>query len=73
MLQSLSDSGNIDAALKRYHDAGYAARARAIEVNGQTYTRIQLEGLIHLESANNLRRALIESGLIDDAWISPNL
>jgi len=71
VLESLSDPGNVDAALARYRDAGYAVRARIVDVNGRAYTRIQLEGLVHLESANNLRGALIEDGIVDDAWINP--
>ena len=71
VLQSLSDPGNVDAALQRYRSDGYAVRARNVEVNWLTVTRIQLEGLVHLESANNLRRAMIEAGVIDDAWVNP--
>jgi hypothetical protein len=71
VLQSYSDPGHADEAFKRYRDAGYAVQARPVEVSGKPYTRIQLGGLIHLESANNLRQAMIDAGLIDDAWIVP--
>ena len=71
VLQSNSNPAHTDAALKRFHDAGYAVQVRFVEVNGKSYTRIQLSGLIHLESANNLRQAMISEGLIDDAWIVP--
>jgi hypothetical protein len=71
VLQSNSNPAHADAALKRFHDAGYAVLARLVEVSGKFYTRIQLSGLIHLESANNLRQAMISEGLIDDAWIVP--
>ncbi|MCP4764741.1 MAG: FecR domain-containing protein [Gammaproteobacteria bacterium] len=70
VLHSYTDPGHADVALKRYRDAGYAVQARPVEVGGISYTRIQLEGLIHPESANNLRRTMIAEGLIDDAWIN---
>lgn len=71
VLQSYSDPGNVDEALKRFRDAGYAVKARVVDVDGKSYTRLQLGGLIHLESANNLRQALIDAGLVEDAWINP--
>ena len=71
VLQSNSNPAHTDAALKRFRGAGYAVQARIVEVSGKSYTRIQLSGLIHLESANNLRQAMIFEGLIDDAWIVP--
>jgi len=71
MLQSYSDPANADVALKRFRATGYAVKARLVEVSGKSYMRIQLIGLIHLESANNLRQAMISEGLIDDAWIVP--
>lgn len=71
VLQSNSNPAHANAALKRFHDAGYAVQARPVEVSGKSYTRIQLSGLIHLESANNLRQTMISEGLIDDAWIVP--
>jgi hypothetical protein len=71
VLQSSSNPAHANAALKRFHDAGYAVQARQVEVSGKSYTRIQLSGLIHLESATNLRQRMIFEGLIDDAWIVP--
>jgi hypothetical protein len=71
VLQSNSNPAHANAALKRFHEAGYAVQARQVEVSGKSYTRIQLSGLIHLESANNLRQAMISEGLIDEAWIVP--
>lgn len=71
VLQSNSNPANAEAALKRFHKAGYVVQARLEEVTGKSYTRIQLRGLIHLESANNLRQVMISGGLIDDAWIVP--
>ena len=71
VLQSNSNPVHTNAALKRFHGVRYAVQARFVEVNGKSYTRIQLGGLIHLESAKNLRQAMISKGLIDDAWIVP--
>jgi hypothetical protein len=71
VLHSYSDPGRADKALKRYRDAGYAVQSRLVEVSGKSYTRIQLGGLIHLESASYLRQAMIDAGLIEDAWIVP--
>ena len=70
VLQSFTDPTNVDGALQRFLDAGYAVRTHPQEVDGTTYTRIQLEGLIHLKSANNLRQAMIAAGLVEDAWVS---
>jgi hypothetical protein len=71
VLQSYSVPGLAEKALKRFRDAGYAVQARVVEVDGISFTRVQLGGLIHLESANNLRKAMISAGLIEDAWINP--
>ncbi len=70
VFHSYTDPGHADVALKHLRDAGYPAQARVVEIDGISYTRIQLEGLIHLKSANELRRAMIDAGLIDDAWIN---
>ena len=70
VLHSYTNPDHAEPVLKRLRDVGYAVQARVVEVDGKSYTRIQLEGLIHLESAYNLRSAMIAAGLIDDAWIN---
>jgi len=69
VLRSLSNPARVEAEITRLQQAGYAARARIVELDGVSYTRIQLEGLAHLVAAANLRHSMIEAGLIEDAWI----
>jgi hypothetical protein len=69
VLQSLSNTALAEAELDRMRQAGYAVRARLVEVDGKSYTRIQLEGLAYRSAAENLRRAMIDAALINDAWI----
>ena len=40
VLQSNSNPDHADAALKRFHDSGYAVQARLVDVNGKHYTHI---------------------------------
>ena len=69
VLRSLANPGRAEQEVARLQQAGYAARARIVEIDGVAYTRVQLEGLASRAEAENLQRALIEAGLIDDAWI----
>jgi len=69
VLQSLSSDALVEAELDRLRQAGYAVQARVVDVNGKSYTRIQLEGLAYRAAAQNLRRRMIDAGLIEDAWI----
>ena len=73
VLRSFANPSRADAEVARLQQSGYAARARAVEINGAPYTRVQLEGLESRAAAANLRRWLIDTGLIEDAWIDVNI
>ena len=70
VFNSLQDDANVAVGLERLRSIGYPVVARSAEVNGLRYTRIQLDGLVDLAAAQNLRKALIESAIVEDAWIS---
>ncbi len=70
VLGSLRSDAFVGTSLDRFRRAGYPAEAVTAEVDGVSYTRIVLPGLVDLQAARNLRRAVAAEFAIDDAWIS---
>ena len=70
VVQSFQFEDLANAAVARFHDAGYPVVTSLIDVNGQSFIRIQMDGLASRRSALSLANELSENLGVEGAWIS---
>lgn len=69
VLVSLTDTENVDRALKDFHDKGFAVRRISVIRDGKTLHRLLLPGFVSIEDADMARTQIADILGINDAWI----
>lgn len=69
VLASLQTETYVEAAARRFRDAGYAVKIRLAEIDGSAHSRIVLGGLVDAAAADNLRTRIAAQFGVGDAWI----
>lgn len=70
VFMSVNDPENINQLRQIFRQQGYAVQAVTVEIDGEAYTRLLLQGFISLETATHVMQRLGEDFNLPDSWIN---